>query len=396
MINFNKEILNIEIQEFIKNNINSNISELILKGLHFSSEISSEIINQIEAKNRCKNKLNTWFETDNIYYPNKLNIEQTSSEVTAKHKASLIKGKSLIDVTGGFGVDCFYFAKQFETVMHCELNTDLSKIVAHNNSVFKIENINCVATNGIDYIINNDTTYDWIYIDPSRRNDAKGKVFMLSDCLPNVPQHLDNLFEKSNNIMIKTSPLLDISLGIKELDFVKEIHCIAVNNEVKELLWILDKGFDQSVKIITTNIKKDKKHNFVFFLNEEANATVNYSKPLTYLYEPNSAVLKSGAFNSVVEQLNVFKLHKHSHLYTSEQLIDFPGRRFKIETIAPYNKKRFKQQFKLDKANFTTRNFPETVAQLRQKLKVKDGGTDYLFFTTDEENNKIVIHCSKA
>ena len=396
MINFNKEILNIEIQEFIKNNINSNISELILKGLHFSSEISSEIINQIEAKNRCKNKLNTWFETDNIYYPNKLNIEQTSSEVTAKHKASLIKGKSLIDVTGGFGVDCFYFAKQFETVMHCELNTDLSKIVAHNNSVFKIENINCVATNGIDYIINNDTTYDWIYIDPSRRNDAKGKVFMLSDCLPNAPQHLDNLFKKTNNIMIKTSPLLDISLGIKELDFVKEIHCIAVNNEVKELLWILDKGFDQSVKIITTNIKKDKKHNFVFFLNEEANATVNYSKPLTYLYEPNSAVLKSGAFNSIAEQLNVFKLHKHSHLYTNEQLIDFPGRRFKIETIAPYNKKKFKQQFKLDKANFTTRNFPETVAQLRQKLKVKDGGTDYLFFTTDEDNNKIVIHCTKA
>ncbi|WP_027879065.1 THUMP-like domain-containing protein [Mesoflavibacter zeaxanthinifaciens] len=396
MISFNKEILNIEIQEFIKNNINSNISELILKGLPFPSEISSEIINQIEAKNRCKNKLNTWFETDNIYYPNKLNIEQTSSEITAKHKASLIKGKSLIDVTGGFGVDCFYFAKQIESVTHCELNNDLSKIVAHNNSVFKIENIDCVATNGIDYIINNDTIYDWIYIDPSRRNDAKGKVFMLSDCLPNVPQHLDNLFKKTNNIMIKTSPLLDISLGIKELDFVKEIHCIAVNNEVKELLWILDKGFDQSVKIITTNIKKDKKHNFEFYLDEEANATVNYSKPLTYLYEPNSAVLKSGAFNSVAEQLSVFKLHKHSHLYTSEQLIDFPGRRFKIETIAPYNKKKFKQQFKLDKANFTTRNFPETVAQLRQKLKVKDGGTDYLFFTTDEDNNKIVIHCTKA
>ncbi|WP_417557565.1 THUMP-like domain-containing protein [Mesoflavibacter zeaxanthinifaciens] len=396
MISFNKIILNIEIQGFIKNNINSNISELILKGLPFSSEISSEIINQIEAKNRCKNKLNTWFETDNIYYPNKLNIEQTSSEITAKHKATLIKGKSLIDVTGGFGVDCFYFAKQFEIVTHCELNTDLSKIVAHNNSVFKIENINCVATNGIDYIIDNDTTYDWIYIDPSRRNDAKGKVFMLSDCLPNAPQHLDNLFKKTNNIMIKTSPLLDISLGIKELDFVKEIHCIALNNEVKELLWILEKGFDQSVKIITTNIKKDKKHNFEFYLDEEANATVNYSKPLTYLYEPNSAILKSGAFNSVAEQLSVFKLHKHSHLYTSEQLIDFPGRRFKIETIAPYNKKKFKQQFKLDKANFTTRNFPETVAQLRQKLKVKDGGTDYLFFTTDEDNNKIVIHCTKA
>ena len=396
MINFNKEILSIEIQEFIINNINSNLSELILKGLPFSSEISSEIINQIEAKNRCKNKLNTWFETDNIYYPNKLNIEQTSSEVTAKHKASLINGSRLIDVTGGFGVDCFYFAKQFETVTHCELNTDLSKIVAHNNSVFNIENIDCIADNGIEHIINNETTYDWIYIDPSRRNDAKGKVFMLSDCLPNVPQHLDNLFKKSNNIMIKTSPLLDISLGIKELDFVKEIHCIAVNNEVKELLWILDKGFDQSVKIITTNIKKDRKHNFEFYLDEEANITVNYSKPLTYLYEPNSAVLKSGAFNSVAEQLNVFKLHKHSHLYTNEQLIDFPGRRFKIETIAPYNKKKFKQQFKLDKANFTTRNFPETVAQLRQKLKVKDGGTDYLFFTTGEDNNKIVIHCTKA
>ena len=163
MINFNKEILSIEIQECIKNNINSNISELILKGLPFSSEISSEIINQIEAKNRCKNKLNTWFETDNIYYPNKLNIEQTSSEVTAKHKASLINGSRLIDVTGGFGVDCFYFAKQFETVTHCELNTDLSKIVAHNNSVFNIENIDCIADNGIEHIINNETAYDWIY-----------------------------------------------------------------------------------------------------------------------------------------------------------------------------------------------------------------------------------------
>ena len=161
-------------------------------------------------------------------------------------------------------------------------------------------------------------------------------------------------------------------------------------------MWILEKGFDQSVKIVTTNIKKDKKSNFEFYLDEEANATVNYSKPLTYLYEPNSAVLKSGAFNSIAEQLNVFKLHKHSHLYTNEQLIDFPGRRFKIETIAPYNKKRFKQQFKLNKANFTTRNFPETVAHLRQKLKVKDGGTDYLFFTTDLDNNKIVIHCTKA
>lgn len=396
MINFNKEILNIEIQWFIKNNINSNVSELILKGIPFSSEISSEIINQIEAKNRCKNKLNTWFETDNIYFPNKLNIEQTSSEITAKHKASLIKGKNLIDVTGGFGVDCFYFAKQFEHVTHCELNTDLSKIVIHNNSVLNIENIDCVATKGIDYIINHVTTYDWIYIDPSRRNDVKGKVFMLSDCLPNIPKYLDNLFEKSNNIMIKTSPLLDISLGIKELDFVKEIHCIAVNNEVKELLWILEKRFDKPVKIITTNIKKDKKSNFEFYLNEEANANVAYSKPLTYLYEPNSALLKSGAFNSISEQLKVFKLHKHSHLYTSEQLIDFPGRGFKIETITPYNKKKFKQQFKLDKANFTTRNFPETVAQLRQKLKIKEGGNHYLFFTTDLDNKKLIILCKKT
>ena len=396
MINFNKEILNIEIQWFIKNNINSNVSELILKGIPFSSEISSEIINQIEAKNRCKNKLNTWFETDNIYFPNKLNIEQTSSEITAKHKASLIKGKNLIDVTGGFGVDCFYFSKQFEHVTHCELNTDLSKIVMHNNSVFNIENIDCVATNGIDYIINHVTTYDWIYIDPSRRNDVKGKVFMLSDCVPNVPKYLDGLLEKSNNILIKTSPLLDISLGIKELNYVKEIHCIAVNNEVKELLWILEKGFDKPVKIITTNIKKDKKSNFAFYLNEEANANVAYSKPLTYLYEPNSALLKSGAFNSISEQLKVFKLHKHSHLYTSEQLVDFPGRCFKIETITPYNKKKFKQQFKLDKANFTTRNFPETVAQLRQKLKIKEGGNHYLFFTTDLDNKKLIILCKKT
>ncbi len=187
--------------------------------------------------------------------------------------------------------------------------------------------------------------------------------------------------------MVKTSPLLDLSATLADLKHVKEIHIVALNNEVKELLWILERDFEGTIIAKTVNLKKDNLQNFEFNLKDESEAHVNYNKPLTYLYEPNAAVLKSGGFNSVSEILNIDKLHKHSHLYTSETLLDFPGRRFKIEKILPFNKKIFSKE-KITKANITTRNFPLSVSDIRKKLKVKDGGTTYLFFTTDCDNQK--------
>lgn len=387
-------ILNTEIQEFISSNLNSDINSLLLKGTNFPTLETKDIIEQIEAKKRSEKKLPTWFNAKNIYYPNKLNIEQTSSEITAQYKSGLISGDSIIDLTGGFGVDCYYFSKVFKTVFHCEINKSLSEIINHNYKQLNINNIISKKIDGIEFLKTAIKIFDWIYIDPSRRHDSKGKVFFLNDCLPNVPEHLDLLFEHTKNIMIKTSPLLDLSVGISELKYVKTIHIVSVNNEVKELLWILEHGFDSDISIKTANIKKENVEYFNFSMEREKSLESKYSRPLTYLYEPNGAILKAGAFDAISNQLHVYKLHKHSHLYTNEAIIDFPGRCFKIENIIPYSKKELKN-LAISKANITTRNFPETVEKLREKFKIKDGGDNYLFFTTDLNSDKIVIISSK-
>lgn len=391
----NKLILNTVNQEFINNNLNSDVTSLLLKGISFDGITTREIIEQIEAKKKCENKLPTWFNSSNIYYPSKFNIEQTSSEITAHYKSQLISGKSIIDLTGGFGVDCYYFAKCFNNVIHCEINEELSKIVNHNFTQLNTNNISTRNVDGIEYLSSTSKGFDWIYADPSRRHNTKGKVFFLKDCLPNIPEHLESLFKNTNNILIKTSPLLDISIGVKELKCVKTIHIVALNNDVKELLWILEKGFNDSISVKTVNIKKENKEQFNFNLEDETKTEVKYSLPLTYLYEPNSAILKAGGFNTVSKQFSLHKLHKHSHLYTNDILIDFPGRSFKIEKVIPFNNKALKNA-NIKKANITTRNFSETVQQIRKKFSIKDGGEYYLFFTTDINNERIVIVTSKV
>jgi hypothetical protein len=390
----NSPILNIEIQDFINSNLKSDLSSLLLKGVSFPNVETIDIIEQIEAKKRCEKKLPTWFQTEQIIYPNKLNIEQTSSEVTAKYKSELIEGNTLIDLTGGFGVDCFYFSKRFKRVTHCEINNELSNIVNHNYKQLGVNNITTTQSDGIEYLKTIDKKQDWIYIDPSRRHDSKGKVFFLKDCLPNVPEHLNLLFKHSKNVLVKTSPLLDISIGINELQHVSSIHVIAVKNEVKELLWTLEKNFNDDITIATVNLINEDESIFKTSINTEKLSESKFHLPISYLYEPNAAILKAGAFNSISEKLDVYKLHKHSHLYTNDNLIDFPGRCFKIENIIPYNKKTIKK-LGIKQANITTRNFPETVQDIRKKFKINDGGNSYLFFTTDMNENKILIKTSK-
>lgn len=390
----NINILNTEVQEFIAANLKSDITKLILKGSPFENVSIQEIAEQIESKKRCEKKLPTWFSAENIYYPNKLNIEQTSSEITANYKANLLSGNTLVDITGGFGVDCYYFSQKVNQVTHCEINQKLSKIVIHNNKRFNIKNITNYIGNGLDYIKNSTQKFDWIYADPSRRNDAKGKVFLLEDCLPNIPNNLEQLFDKSDHILIKVSPILDITSAINELNFVKEIHVIAIENEVKELLFLLEKNYTQQVDIKTFNINKKGNQQFNFSLNDEGLSF--YSEPKKYLFEPNAAILKAGAFNQISVQLELNKLHQHSHLYTSEKLIDFPGRKFEIKHIISYDKKQLKKLIPSKKANITTRNFPETVAQIRKKTGLKEGGNQFLFFTTDFHQKHIVLICNKV
>nr|WP_315179969.1 class I SAM-dependent methyltransferase [uncultured Flavobacterium sp.] len=387
-------ILNAEIQAFIDNNIGKSISKLALQKNPFQEVDWISILNQIEAKTKAKEKLPTWFSTENIIYPSKISIEQTSSEKTAAYKASIVSGESLIDLTGGFGVDDFYFAKKIKTVAHCEINPELSNLVKHNFEQLNVSNITCYAGDSLATLFSLNSKWDWIYIDPSRRNDTKGKVFMLKDCLPNVPENIDFYFTHSNAVLIKTAPILDISAGLSELKHVKTIHIVALENEVKELLWELHKDYSGNINIKTVNILKDKTETFDFVLNENSKFP-NLSLPQKYLYEPNSAIMKSGGFDEVSSFYNLNKLHKHSHLYTSTALLSFPGRVFEIQNTFPYNKTEMKSYLEKSQANITTRNFPDSVETIRKKWKIKDGGNVYCFFTTDENNHKIVLICTK-
>jgi len=390
----NNNILNKKIQNFINVNLKSNLTKLILKGSPFEEVSIQEIADQILAKNSCKKKLPTWFDAENIYYPNKLNIEQTSSEITAKYKSDLVSGATLIDITGGFGVDAFFFSQIVKNITHCEISEDLSAIVSHNFKQLKAKNIKTHFGDGIEFLEKSKEKFDWIYADPSRRNDAKEKVFLLKYCLPNIPENLDLLFQKTDHILLKISPILDISSAINELKYVKEIHVVAIENEVKELLFLLQKNYTQNIDIKTINFNKEENQSFNFSLNKEVYAT--FSEPKKYLFEPNSAILKAGAFRQISAYLKIDKLHQHSHLYTSNKLIDFPGRKFEIKHCISYDKKQLLKLIPTKKANITTRNFPETVAQIRKKTGLKDGGNQYLFFTTDMNNKLMALICEKA
>ncbi|MBC5842540.1 class I SAM-dependent methyltransferase [Flavobacterium sp. F-380] len=388
------KLLNVAVQDYINANIGISISTLALKKNPFPDVEWVSVLQQVEAKTRAKEKLPTWFNTKDILYPSKISVEQTSSERTANYKSTLVSGNSLIDLTGGFGVDDYYFAKKVEHVAHCEINQALSAIVKHNFDQLKTQNISCYLGDSSETLVRLHQKWDWIYIDPSRRSDAKGKVFLLKDCLPNVPVNLENYFKYANSILIKTAPLLDLKAGLSELQNVQTIHVIALENEVKELLWELHKGYMGNTNIKTVNLVKEETEKFEFVLNENKEVA-SYSLPQSYLYEPNSAIMKSGGFDEVSTVYKINKLHKHSHLYTTDVLINFPGRKFKINQVFNYNKTEMKSFLSGKQANITTRNFPDTVESIRKKWKIKDGGNSYCFFTTDENNNKIVLICTK-
>lgn len=388
-----KSILQTEIQNFINQNLDSDISKLALKKNPFPRINYSILINQIIAKKKAKEKLPTWFSNENIVYPDKISIEQTSSETTAKYKASLVSGEKMIDCTGGFGIDDYYFSKQFKKVIHCELNADLSQIVTHNFEVLKATNIECYRGDSTEILKQLHEKFDCIYIDPSRRNHAKGKVFMLADCLPNVVDLQDFYYQFTDTILIKTAPILDLHAGLLELKNVAEIHIVAVENEVKELLWKIDKNFNKSPEIIAVNLEKEKQT--ITKIESSKAYFASYSLPKKYLYEPNASLMKSGGFEAVSELFDIEKLHQHSHLYTSHEFIDFPGRKFQIDAIIPFQKKEISQHIQGKKMNVSTRNFPIKPEEIKKKFKITDGGTIFAFFTTNMNNEKIILLCTK-
>ena len=392
----NEAIFSKEVQDYLKENEDAEISRIVLSGSPFENITAAELAQQLEGRKKAKSKLPIWYKTSGIYYPPKLNIEQTSSQATAQYKASLAQGLSLIDITGGLGIDSYFFSKVNNEVIHCELNDEISQIATHNFKVLEANNIETLSGDGLDYVEKNSSHFDTIYVDPSRRNESKGKVFMLKDCLPNIPEKIALLLSKTNQLIVKTSPLLDISAGLRELTAVAEIHIVAVNNEVKELLWILKQGAKSSDLVLkTVNILSTGNEVTAVNYQEALDSSAYFALAKKYLYEPNAALLKSGLFNWIGSAFNLEKLHTNTHLYTSDDLIYFPGRRFEVQETLSFNKKNIAGRFGGKKANITTRNFKTSVENIRKKFKIKDGGDDYLFFCTDLNNSAVVIACRK-
>jgi len=390
-----KAILTKEVQQFIQKNQNKDIPSLILKGSPFEAVSIQEIAIQIKGRQVAEKKLPLFYNTPGILYPPKLNLEQTSSQITAAYKAGLIAGNTGADLTGGLGIDSYFLSRNFSSFHYYESNEELATIAAHNFEVLKASEITVKTGNSLELLRGSGKSYDWIFLDPARRNEHGGKVYRLSDCTPDVAGELDFLLTRSKNILVKTSPILDLTAGLRELKYVKEIHIIAVNNEVKELLWIIQKDWKQDPLIKTINFQGKKKQRFEVD-NAVKSMNTLLSTPQEYIYEPNAAIMKSGLFTEVCTNLGVYKLHEHSHLYTSSKLrIDFPGRKFQLIESMMFNDSYLKKKLKNIKANVSTRNFPESVENLRKKFKIKDGGNTYVFFTTNRNNEKIVLFCKK-
>ncbi len=389
----NVDLLLPEVQHYIKQKTNQDVVKLALAKNPFPKVRWTDIVNQIAARSKAEHKLPTWFAHDGILYPSKVSVEQTSSEKTAKFKSEIISGNVLADLTGGFGVDAFFFSKHFKTVIHCEKDLELHSIVEHNYKVLNVRNISCFGGDGTTFLDSNEILIDWIYIDPSRRNDLKNRVFLLSDCEPNVVQLLPKYLSYSDNILIKAAPILDITAAISELLFVRNIHIIAVQNEVKEVLFQISKNYSGPILIQTSNLKAELVERFDFEFGSKLIAPL--SAPQKYLYEPNAAIMKSGGFEDIALAYTIEKLHRHTHLYTSNVLYaEFPGRIFIIENILSYNKNDM-MQLQNTTANVTIRNFPEKVEAIRKKWKISDGGESYIFFTTNLNESKIALLCTK-
>lgn len=387
----NPDILKSEVQCFIATHLQDDVTKIALSKSPFGSITSAELAEQIDSKKRSEKKLPLWFNTADIYFPPKLSIEQSSSELTAEYKSRLLKGKSLIDLTGGFGVDTLYFSKVAKEVIHCEQNENLSLIAKHNAEKLGRKNIKFISTNSIQYLLENDKTYDTIYLDPSRRIQSR-KVFLLADTEPNVVTNLGLLLSRSTRVIVKTSPLFDITSGLKELINVSEIHVISIKNDCKELLWVIDKDYQGDTKIVCVAIGNETQSEIRFSpAHEKALEISTFSAPLQYLYEPDVALMKAGCFKSIAQTYGVIKLHVNSHLYTSDDLrAGFIGKKLKVIETMDYGD--FKKVNRFKKANIISRNFPRTPEQLKTLHKLSDGGTDFLIFTKVHPNRLVVIH----
>ncbi|MBK5279523.1 MAG: class I SAM-dependent methyltransferase [Bacteroidia bacterium] len=390
-----QKLLHPDVQQYILQHEVEDKASLLLKHKSILGIPTSMVADQIAGKGKAKLKLPLWNTTNNIVYPPSVNLEQCSSEVTAAFKVKLltkltdVKFNRAVDLTGGFGVDSFFLSSIFKEVDYVEPDVNLFEIAKHNLTILqkgtskeqetKIQFHNSTSEN---FLASIKDKYDLIFIDPSRRTKGNQKIFRLADCVPNVTQLLAIIFDKTEVLLLKASPMLDLQQGAKELKHVAKIFVVAVDNECKELLFLCRKGYEGEPTIEVVDLKSNSNRaavHFEFFQKEEKDAVVNYSNPLPFLYEPSAALLKAGAFKLIAQRFDLKKLHQNTHLYTSEYLVaDFPGKVFEIDALIKPDTKVVRQYFPEGKANVATRNYPLSPEELKKKTGVKDGGEKFL------------------
>ena len=394
--------LTTETIRFIEENARADVRSLALQAKKYPKVDMAMAVVQIAGRQIAEAKVPTWYRTEGLLYPKHLSMEQCSSEATAIYKAGLVEGETFADLTGGFGIDCSFLSRKFKKADYVERQAELCELAKHNFPLLGL-NIDVHNEDGVEYLKRMQPV-DCLFLDPVRRDGHGGKTVAISDCEPDVSALEELLVEKARKVVVKLSPMLDLSLALKDLKHVCEVHIVSTDNECKELLLILQKETASSeVSIHCINslgaLNGYRIYQEYAFTQEQERTS---DCPLTheveaYLYEPNASIMKAGAYRSLTQAYPVKKLHPSSHLYVSSHFIeDFPGRKFQVEAVSGFGKKELKTFLQgMEKANLTIRNFPSSVAELRKRLKLKEGGDDYLFATTLADESKVIIKCKK-
>ena len=386
--------------DFIHEHAEADVRQLALQGTKNPEVDLSFALEQIAGRQKAKTKLPSWAAVDGIVYPPHLSMEQCSSEQTARYKALIAgKGALIVDLTAGFGVDMAFMSQGFQKAVHVEQQAPLCAISSENFKLLGLNHIEVICADGIDYLHQLEHA-DLIFLDPARRDDYGARTYGIADCTPNVLELRDELFEKADRVMLKLSPMLDWRKAVEDLGHVNEVHIVSVDNECKELLLILSKE-KKPLKLLCVNNNQVFEGDQGDWLNERSIAEIRVLVPMSsqaYLFEPNASIMKAGCFTLLEQRFNVSQLDKNSHLFVSDHDIsDFPGRRFTIEKTTSMNKRELKTALAgIDKANITVRNFPLSVAELRKRLKLKDGGNLYLFATTLADGQHQLFLCRKT
>ncbi len=366
--------------------------------LHHSSRYEPELLRLIAGHldylRTIEKKIPLWHENGKTLPYTGINLEQSSSELTARYKAAHISGENGLDLTGGLGVDSYFLSRKFNHFVHNEPDPGLSEVVRHNFAALSAAHLSFTCYKAEEYPWE-ESYFDWVYLDPSRRSGSLQKLVLPEDCLPDLPALRSRILEHSGAVMVKYSPMLDIKLALTRLQTVNEVWILAEKNEVKELVFILRKMALPHPQIRCVNLATTQPE-FVFTYQEEKSAVPRYSQPRRYLYEPNACLLKGGAFNSIAARFNLCKIASNSHLYTNDTVLSrFPGRVMQITDVTSFDKKRLNDIVPEKQANIICRNFPLKPEEVRKKLQWKDGGDTYLYLTEDSNRKKTAIVATK-